>query len=545
MTLAAKFIQALVYLAFALATSGPSLADSPQVAAEQGVLAGKKDGGLNIFKGIPYAKPPFGVRRWTPPEPAGMWDGVREAVEFGPSCVQPPMPETSLYADKPTRMSEDCLTLNVWAPEEAAGAPVVVWIHGGALQRGGSAAPMYDGSAFARRGIVFVSINYRLGIFGWFAHSLLSAESPAGVSGNYGLLDQIAALRWVRANINAFGGDAENVTVMGESAGALSITYLLTSPLAQGLFHKAIIQSANIRAVPALEDSVYGLPSAHRLGALVASKLGADDLASLRAMDAHSLALAAAKARFWAQGAIDGLVLPKQVVDALEAGEFAKVPLFAGFNAGEVRSQASFLPPVPESAAAYEAEISSRYHDLAPAFLRIYPSSDRRESMLATLRDAIYGWATEHLISRYTTAGLPAYMYLFDHCDDAAAARGLCAFHAGELPYVFGRVGSGARLPANWPVPTGAAAQAISEAMLDYWVSFVRSGMPSRDGGPVWAPYGQGEQYMHFGEGAVVRKDPIPGMFELQGELVRRRRAAGQQWFLNVGVAATGIARAD
>ena len=209
------------------------------------------------------------------------WTGTRDAEAFGPSCVQPPVPAVSIYYDPPQATSEDCLTLNVWAPADATRAPVIVWIHGGSLRIGGSAEPLFDGANFARRGIVFVSINYRLGVLGWLAHPALSAESPHRASGNYGLLDQIEALRWVRANVAAFGGDAGNVTIMGESAGALSVAYLLVSPLARGLFDKAILESANIRAFPELERPAFGLDPAEQTGLALAAGVGADDLARL------------------------------------------------------------------------------------------------------------------------------------------------------------------------------------------------------------------------------------------------------------------------
>ncbi len=518
-----------------------AMADGPIVAVSGGALAGHREDGLNIFKGIPYAVPPVGERRFTAPEPAKSWGGIHPAVSFGPSCVQPPLPATSLYADEPKVMDEDCLTLNVWAPVTAEKAPVMVWIYGGALQRGSSAAPMYDGAAFAKRGIVFVSINYRLGVFGWLAHPELSAESLHGASGNYGLLDQIEALKWVRANIAAFGGDAGNVTIMGESAGALSVSYLLTSPLANGLFDKAIAESPNIRAVPKLKEAGYGLPSAEQFGLTLANKVGAADISALRAMDAVELAHASMKARFWAQGTIDGWSLPRQVVEVFDAGAQAPVPLLAGFNSGEVRSQAMFLPPVPESAEAYEAEISKRYGDLALAFLKVYPATDMRESMLATLRDAIYGWASERMVKGQSDAGLPSYLYIFDHCDEASKDRGLCAFHASELPYVFGQVGEGAQLPTNWPKPMGADDKALSAAMMEYWVGFARDGKPTSAGHDAWLPYAEGEAYMRFAAQPTAAQNPVPGMFEMQEELVSRRRAAGQQWFINVGLTANPV----
>ncbi|MBB5211991.1 carboxylesterase/lipase family protein [Microbulbifer hydrolyticus] len=515
--------------------------ERPVVAVVQGKLRGVVDRGLRVFKGIPYAAPPVGERRWKAPGAPVTWPGVRDAAVFGPGCMQPSLPKDYFYADEPPSKSEDCLTLNIWAPPSSHRAPVIVWIHGGGLGIGSSASPLYDGGNFARRGVVFVSLNYRLGALGWLAHPALSAESGDGISGNYGLLDQIQALEWVRDNVAAFGGDPGNVTIMGESAGALSVSYLLTSPLARGLFHRAIAQSPNARAFPELQQSVYGMPSAEQIGAGIARAAGAADLEALRALDVDALQRAATGQHFRPQGTVDGRVLPAQIIDIFDARRQAQVPLLAGFNSGEVKTQLLLLPKPPSSADVYTAEIRKRYGDLAPAFLRLYPASDIRGSMLAALRDAVYGWATERMVRLQAAAGQPAYLYLFDHCDAETAARDLCAFHASDLPYVFGQIGPGASLPANWPRPEGAADRALSEAMLDYWVSFARSGVPGGQGLPEWRPYSKGQSYMHFAERPVASSDPVSGMFEMQEELVQRRRRAGEQWFFKVGIAAPQV----
>ncbi|MEO1963992.1 carboxylesterase family protein [Hyphomonas sp.] len=527
----------LAIAATALSACGnpaPEVSARPLVELRQGVLAGEYEGKLDVFRGIPYAAPPVGSARWTAPGPAPAWEGVRDASSFGPACIQPPVPETSLYYDPPAETSEDCLTLNVWAGADAETAPVIVWIHGGSLRIGSSAEPMYDGSEFADRGVVFVSINYRLGVLGYLAHADLSAEAPDGVSGNYGLRDQIAALQWVRDNIHAFGGDPSNVTIVGESAGALSVSYLLTSPQAEGLFHKAIIESPNARNFPELKTAAYGLPSAEATGASVFENLGLETLDAARAMDAQDLTN---RAGFFAQGTIDGKVLPLQIVDAFDTGRFAKVPVLAGFNSGEVRSQRAFAPRPPDSAETYEAEIAARYGDTAEAFLDVYPADDLQGSILATLRDAIYGWAAERIVRKEAAAGQPAFMYVFDYCYPAAEAADLCAFHASELPFVFGNLDSEI-LPPNWPVPDGDQDQAISDTLLDYWTSFAATGRPESVYGPVWSSYDQDQSYLDIGQTLTSRTDPMPGMFELHEQLVAQRKAAGEPWFLNIGLGA-------
>tara|TARA_R110002051_G_scaffold10866_6_gene40613 strand:- start:27450 stop:29102 length:1653 start_codon:yes stop_codon:yes gene_type:complete len=529
-------------LLLAFATSALSACSNPEtdvstrpvVDLQQGRLAGEREGNLDVYRAIPYAAPPVGDARWKAPGPAPSWKDVRDASVFGPACIQPPVPETSLYYDPPADSSEDCLTLNVWADADAETAPVIVWIHGGSLRIGSSAEPMYDGSEFARRGAVFVSINYRLGALGYLAHADLSAESPDGVSGNYGLRDQIAALKWVRDNIEAFGGDPSNVTIMGESAGALSVSYLLTSPEAEGLFHKAIIESPNSRNFPELKTAAYGLPSAEAIGASVFAKLGVETLEAARAMDAQDLTN---RAGFAPQGTIDGKMLPLQIVDAFDAGRFSKVPVLAGFNSGEVRAQRAFAPRPPESSEAYEAAITARYGDRAEAFLDIYPADDVQGSILATLRDAIYGWAAERIVLKEAAAGQPAFMYIFDYCYPAAEAEDLCAFHASEVPFVFGNLAPES-LPPNWPVPDGEEDRGISDALLDYWTSFAATGRPESAYGPVWSPYGQDQSYLDIGQTLASRTDPIPGMFELHEQLVAQRKTAGESWFLNIGLGA-------
>ncbi len=513
---------------------------APVVHAPAGSVRGAQQGELHVFKGVPYALAPVGSLRWKPPQPMPMWKAERNATQFGPACYQPKSGPGNIYADDPVVMSEDCLSLNIWAPVSARKAPVLVWIHGGALTTGSSSETVYDGAALAKRGLVVVSINYRLGVLGYLAHPELSAESSQGISGNYGLLDQIAALTWVKNNIAAFGGDTANVTIAGESAGGLSVMYLLASPPARSLFAKAIAQSAYMISTPELKGSHYGDPPAEASGLALAGKLRASNLAALRAMSAADLTNAAGPAGYLAFGTIDGRILPRQLVEVFDRGEQAKVPIMAGFNSGEIRSLRFLAPPTQPDAATYIAKIRERYADLADAYLQLYPATDLAESSLAVARDAIYGWTSERLIRKQTQLGVPSYLYFFDHGYPAADEAGLHAFHASEVPYVFGTAD---RTPPFWPKISAEPAQVrLSEIMTAYWAAFARAGNMQVAQLPPWDAYGTQRAYMHFADTPQPATRLLPGMYELHEQVVCRRRAkGGLPWNWNIGVVSPAL----
>ena len=528
-----------------MCSSFPAAADSPPVVgAPAGKVQGEAAGDVRIFRGIPFAQPPVGALRWKPPLSAAKWKGVRDATRFGPACVQPKPRAASIYSWDLPAISEDCLTLNIWTPAEAKNAPVFVWIHGGALSGGSGSEPLYDGTKFAERGIVYVSINYRLGVLGFLAHPALSAESRRNISGNYGLLDQIAALEWVKANIASFGGDPSNVTIAGESAGGLSVMYLMATRQADGLFAKAVLQSAYMINAPELRAATHGGFSSEAVGVWLAEKLGAKDLAALRSMDAIAMAEAAAPTGYFPFFTIDGRILPRQVVEVFDRGEQAKVPMLVGYNSGEIRSLRVLAPPVPADAAAYETQIRERYADLADAFLKLYPSSDLEESVLAAARDGLYGWTAQRLAAKQTAAGAPVYLYYFDHGYPAAEDMKLHAFHASELPYMFG---TAHRTPPRWPRPPDTVEEKrLSDAMIDYWASFARSGVPRAQGQPEWPAYGAERHYMKFDGAPRPGKHLMPGMYELNEMVVCRRRAKGGiPWNWNYGIAAPPLPAAE
>ncbi len=533
-------LSGLALAAFAALALAAAPADAgPRVQTDSGMVEGvTAPDGLNLFKGIPYAAPPNGPRRWRPPSLPAPWTGVRPAVEFAPACMQPPSAPGGLYSDDPPRMNEDCLYLNVWSPAAAKGAPVLVWIHGGAFTYENLASPLYDGAALAKRGVVVVTLNFRQGILGFLAHPDLSTESPRHVSGNYGLMDQMAALLWVRTNIAAFGGDPSNVTIAGESAGGLSVVDLVASPAARGLFAKAIAQSSYLVSTPELHRRRFGQPSAEGIGATFAQALGATSIDQLRQMDAGDLINRSAAFGYGALPTVDGWILPKQLVETFDAGEQAPVPLLVGFNSGETRSLRVLLPPVPKSAADYEQQVRAKFGDLSDAYLKLYPSSDVDGSVVAAGRDGLYGWSAERLAVKQTALGQPAYLYLFDHGYPAEGAA-LKAFHGSEIPFMFGIVGAGGPLTKTWLAPPKDAMEAaLSTAMVDYWTSFARTGSPVSDGNPAWKPFADGGAYMAFRDKPEASSDLMPGMYTLTEELIARRRAAGNQpWFANIGLA--------
>ena len=532
-------------LLVALCLSAPAGADpTPVVDAPAGKLTGEAAGGLKVFKGIPYAAAPTGAMRWKAPLPAAKWKGARDATKFGPVCVQPKPRPGSIYTWELPPMSEDCLSLNIWAPANARKAPVFVWIHGGALSSGAGSDKLYDGSKLASQGMVVVTINYRMGILGFLAHPGLSAESRRNVSGNYGLLDQIAALRWVNRNIAAFGGDASNVTIAGESAGGLSVMYLMAAPEARGLFSKAVAQSAYMISAPELRGTTHGGVAAEPVGPWLAEKLGAGDLPGLRSMDAVAITEGAAAAGYFPFFVIDGRVLPRQVIEMFDRGEQPKIPILAGFNSGEIRSLKILLPPAPADSAAYEKQIRANYGDLAGRFLEQYPAADFAESMLATTRDALYGWTAERLVAKQTAAGVPSFLYYFDHGYPAEESLNLHAFHGSEIPFVFGTTD---KTPANWPkVPDTPVETQLTDAMSSYWATFSRSGEPTAKGQPAWPPYGSTRAYMAFEDAPRPKTHLLPGMYELNEQVVCRRRAKGGiPWNWNVGLASPPLPPAE
>lgn len=506
---------------------------APLAETRQGTLLGERagvNGSVGVFKGIPYALPPVGERRWRAPGPPAGWQGERLATDFGPDCMQQTYPQGSFFY-RPARLSsEDCLYLNVWAPEsepEQEPLPVMVWLHGGALTRGSGAMNTYDGTNLADKGVVLVTANYRLGVFGYLAHPELVAESPEYsdghyTAGNYGVLDQIQVLRWVQENIEAFGGDPNNVTIFGESAGAWSVHFLTASPLANGLFHKAIAQSgARMDMRVELDRHSSAGQSATASGAQLGEQLGVDGLAGLRALPAHELLESATTAGFRTDGIVDGWVIPEQPYTLFAEGRQNRVPVLVGFNRDEGTTLGA-AETLPGTAAAYESQVRSVYGDFADMMLEVYPSDDIRGSSLASFRDIRFGWhmVTWANMTRYVDQ--PAYLYYFTHRPPGPRAQELGAYHAAEIPYVFNNLHTLRNAPAS-------SDAALAEAMSDYWVSFARDGVPSAAGQPRWRPYSNAERhYLLFGPRISAEEDLLIDHWPVIDRVMDRRRVAAE-----------------
>jgi len=449
------------------------------VRTDGGTLRGVADGDVLSFKGIPYAAPPVGPLRWRAPQPAARWRGERAADAFGNACIQPT--PSGPGSDTGTPLSEDCLYLNVWTPATRATAPrpVMVWIHGGALVTGAASQRVYDGAAFARRGVVLVSINYRLGRLGFFAHPALTRENAdGGRLGNYGLMDQVAALRWVQRNIRAFGGDPRRVTVFGESAGAASVLALMVTPEARGLFQRAISQSGYGRGSYSRPAAVApdGQAAAGDEGAALLRGIGVDttDAAVLRGLPLARLdALPPISQMTGANFLLDGQVLREDLWSAFRAGHEARVPLLIGAN-----DQENAWPTPPEMKA---ARLKRFDRWVSPAeraqLVADYGGQDVFDGhFTGDLTFAAHAWS---LAALHAVNGQPTWRYRFAALPDAARATLAGTPHAGELAYVFGNLGA-----AYWP--TSARDAAVSAAVMDYWVEFARSGRPQPAGRPAW-----------------------------------------------------------
>jgi para-nitrobenzyl esterase len=482
-TLIAGASTSLVSLAQAQNFSNGSQQAFRPVRVTGGLVAGtlSTTEGVAAYLGIPYAAPPVGQLRWKPPQPVIPWQGIRRAEQMTASPFTPPNYRSSVYFEPTTAMSEDCLMLNVWTPEAkpAKPLPVMVWIYGGDWTYGSSSNPLYWGNTLARHDVVVVSINYRLGALGFFAHPSLSAESEHGVSGNYGLLDQIAALQWVQKNISHFGGDPDNVTVFGQSAGSFSVNYLMTSPLAKGLFHRAIGQSGAAMSGFGPLARLESLATQETNGVAFAKMLKANSLDDLRALPAQSLVNTGAASQSFCP-VVDGWILPDKPHAIFAAGKQHRVPLLVGFN----KNEGSVFPPLGNGTVEGLSNIlKDLYGEQAIVAEKLYPATNTVEAQKQghalfgdqALKVGTLNWATMHRHS----SNQPVYLYHFAHKPDLppnhryleGKAKDLGVFHGAEIPYAMGTLKA-----SGWTIHP--ADKALSARMLASWVHFAQTGRP-------------------------------------------------------------------
>jgi para-nitrobenzyl esterase len=489
----------------ALFSAPPS---APQVQTQSGIVEGKDDGTVRSFLGIPYAAPPVGNLRWKPPAAAAPWPGVRSASAFGAYCMQ-----GRIYDDMNFRGaggSEACLFLNIWTPAKSSEEklPVMVWIYGGGFAAGSTSEGRQDGSNLARRGVVVVSMNYRLGVFGFLVHPELTKESEHHASGNYGLLDQLAALRWVRDNIASFGGDPANVTIFGESAGSFSVSAQMASPLAKGLFQKAIGESGAAFHSQGLSFESRAVREKTDVKTLK-QKLGVKSLSALRALPAEKILEAFSPPTsegFDFKPDIDGYFLPESAPAAFAAGKQNDVPLLAGWNHDEGGVE-SVLGKEQPSADSVKALAKKEFGSKGKKFLQLYPA-DTPEHALRSTQDfagdrfiAFSTWAW--MEAQAKTGKQPIYRYRFDLAPPIVPNTG--AYHSAEIEYVFGQLDT--KPGVTWRPED----REMSELIQKYWTNFARTGDPNGPGLPKWPQYSAAEKWaaMYLDVQSTARPDGL------------------------------------
>ena len=459
----------------------PMAATAADTTVETGRIEGTQAGDVTVYKGVPFAAPPMGALRWRAPQPASAWPGVRKADKFAPACMQTGV---SMPGETPPPTSEDCLYLNIWTPAKPAGQtfPVLVWIHGGGFANGSASMPLYWGDRLAARGIVVVTVAYRLGPFGFLAHPELTAESADHASGDYGLMDQVAALQWVQRNIAAFGGDPGSVTIAGQSAGAMSVSMMMAEPRAKGLFARAIAQSGGIFEPMQLAPN-WALANAEKEGAAYAASLGAHSLADLRALPA--VRLLEGKASQIDHPVLLSPALPRLPYEVFAAGDQSHVPILIGSNAQEARA---LVDLAPVTVATYQADLEKHWGKLPGAIVAAYPyASDvqAKEARADLERDLRFGWDMWAWARLQAAAGAPVYRYYFAQSPPFPAGSvraGWGASHYAEMWYMFDHLDQ-----ERWAWT--AADRRLARAISGYWVNFVKTGDPNGRGLPRWTAF--------------------------------------------------------
>jgi para-nitrobenzyl esterase len=489
------------------------------VKVDGGLVEGKIEDGLTVYRGLPFAAPPVGALRWKPPAPAAKWNGVRDASNFSAPCI-----------GGGQGASEDCLYLNVWTPAQSPTEklPVMVWIYGGGFAGGATNNPMQSGEELAKKGVVFVSIAYRVGPMGFLAHPELSKESRRKVSGNYGLLDQVAALQWIQRNIAAFGGDPKKVTIFGESAGGIAVSMLAASPLGKGLFRGAMSQSGGSfgpTADPSIPgENVQTLARAEGEGKALAEKLGAKDIAALRALTSAQISEAARGNMSLAWPILDGWVIPDDQYKLYEARRYNDTPILIGLNSDEGISFGSAT-----NLQAYQAYVRGRYGPHAEALLAAYPANDDASGKQAArdlMRDSAFGWHNWVWARLQNRTGKgKVFYYIFEQRPPyppghrMADAKGVP--HAAEIPFVFKHL-------AKADLPWRPEDHALSEQTATYWTNFVKTLDPNGAGLPAWPAFTEAQPYvMHLKANPSSGPVPNPAQLEALDAYFAWRRGGG------------------
>jgi para-nitrobenzyl esterase len=506
--------KAMPLVAATLAFGTLAMADSLVVKTVDGKVHGKliNNGAVRSFQGIPYAAPPVGDLRWKAPQPAKAWKGNLDATKYGHHCAQNHVFDDMVFQDSATpddKGSEDCLTLNVFTPaneKSKTKLPVMFWIHGGGYSGGSSSEPRHNGDFLPTKGVILVTINYRLGVFGFLALPELAAEQ-GGSSGNYGLMDMVAALEWVKKNIADFGGDPGNVTIFGESAGSFAVSTLMAAPSAQGLFAKAIGESGG--ALTSGPLAMKTLSVAGPKEAEWAKGLGANSLADLRALSTDKILEASGKRGMVGfSPVIDGKFLTESVLETYNAGKQAHVPLMAGFN----RDEGAFFA-VGMVAEKWKAMAAERFPAKVDSFLKLYPSATDAELSRSAADfggDQFIAYGTWKWIEiDRKTGDKDIYRYKLDLAAPASKFHpGSFAFHSDDIEYIFGTLDT--RPGAVWRPED----RKLSEEMMSYWTNFAKKGDPNGPGLPDWPKYGEGDPVLHLDNPITSRPDENRGRYE-------------------------------
>lgn len=500
---------------------------SPPISISTGQVQGTLQQAIYRFKGIPFAAAPVGDRRWRPPQPPIPWPAIRDASAYKTLALQSRYPAGSFFKQPDYPQNEDCLHLNVWTPTIAPQAklPVMVWVHGGYFTYGGGALPNYDGSNLAKHDVVVVTFNYRLGVLGFLAHPDLSAESEVGVSGNYGLLDQMAALQWIQENITQFGGDPSNVTLFGESAGSWSISILLCSPLAKGLFHKAIGQSgASTGPAPFLKENKNGKIAGEKVGAAFVKATGVNSLTALRQLPFSAIETAAKASHYHTEPYVDGWLLPDEPRFIMDAGEQHQVPILIGSNQDEATA---FTDPrqLPKTLASFQEDLRKRYGKWADRLFEAYPADSEEDILKAhldRLGDQLFTLSMRHWAERSAKAKIPTFLYYFTRIPNIPNKDYYGSYHGAEIPYVFDNL---SKIPVEGIF--NERDQELAEQVISYWVSFARNGVPSNEQLPAWPSYNpETAFYLELGDEITLNQHLLKKRLDILDKITLARRKA-------------------